>query len=137
MTVSADRAGLPEGESQGEVTVSWAKGTVPISVTASRETPPVIGAVSILRPVCGANGLNLVITVPIDDESGVESAVVAWSGPGSSGSTALTSSGNAWVASIGPFARTGGQVQVDVTATDTRGNQARRGSTLTAAPCPN
>ncbi|GAB3262452.1 sigma-70 family RNA polymerase sigma factor [Nocardioides dilutus] len=135
VSVSAQRAGLPEGSSRGRLTVRWDDGTVPIAVTAARETPPTIGAVSVVRTDCGQGGRTVVIAVPVDDESGVASASVVWNGPTVSGTTALTASGGSWAGPIGPFA-VGGTVQLTFVATDSRGNTARRNAAIEVDPCP-
>jgi len=136
VTVSADRAGLPEGQSQGALTVTWDKGTAQIAVAAARETPPVVGAVSVVRSGCSPAGRTVYVSVPIRDESGVASASLAWSGPGRSGTSTLSGvAGDVWTGSLGPFPA-GGQVQLEVVAIDTRGNEARRSSSITVDPCP-
>jgi hypothetical protein len=136
VTVSAERAGLPEGPSQGALTVTWDDGTVTVAVTAARETPPAIGAVSVVRSACGAAGRTVYVSVPIQDESGVASASLTWSGPGRSGTSTLSGvAGDLRAGSLGPFA-VGGQVQLEVVATDTHGNEARRSSSIAVDPCP-
>jgi RNA polymerase sigma factor (sigma-70 family) len=135
VTVSAVRDGLPEGSSQGVLTVTWDKGSVPIAVTASRETPPAIGQPAVLRTACGQNGRTVILAVTITDEAGVASAAVAWVGPGSSGNSPLTGSGDRWAATIGAFTA-GGIVQLTLVATDTRGNQGRRAASIAVDPCP-
>ncbi|MBJ7359447.1 MAG: hypothetical protein JHD21_18970, partial [Nocardioides sp.] len=132
VTVSARRGGLPEGTSSGGLTVRWDEGTVPIAVSAAREVPPTIGAVSVVPSECDQ---PVDVVVPISDESGVASASVAWAGPSASGTTALTASGGQWSGSIGPFA-VGGTVQLSFVATDTRGNTARRSASISVDPCP-
>jgi hypothetical protein len=135
VTVSAERAGLPEGSSQGGLTVRWDEGTVAIAVTASRETPPTIGAVSVVRTACGQGGRTVYVSLPVQDEAGVASVSLAWSGPGRSGTTALSvAGGDVWAGPIGPFPA-GGQVQLEVVATDTRGNEATRNSSIPVDPC--
>jgi RNA polymerase sigma factor (sigma-70 family) len=136
VTVSAERAGLPEGPSQGALTVTWDDGTVTVAVTAARETPPAIGAVSVVRSACGPAGRTVYVSVPIQDESGVASASLTWNGPGRSGTSTLSGvAGDLWAGSLGPFAA-GGQVQLEVLATDTRGNEGRRSSSIAVDPCP-
>ena len=114
--------------------MSWAKGTVSISVTASRETPPVIGAVSVLRSACGPNGRTVYVAAPIEDEAGVASASVAWTGLGSSGSGSLQASGGLWAGPVGPFA-VAGTAELVLTATDNRGNTAQRTASISVATC--
>jgi len=136
VTVSAQRGGLPEGSSQGGLTVTWDDGTVAIAVTAARETPPTIGAVSVVRSACGQAGRTVYVSVPIQDEAGVASASLTWSGPGRSGTSVLSGvGGDLWAGSLGPFSA-GGQVQLEVVAADTRGNQAQRTGSITIDPCP-
>ena len=135
VTISAERAGLPEGASEGTLTVSWDEGTVPVAVTASRETPPVIGAVSVVRSACGQNGRTVYVSAPIEDEAGIASASVAWSGLGTPGSGTLRASGGVWAGPVGPFA-VGGTAQLVLTATDNRGNTAQRGAAISVEPCP-
>ena len=136
ITVSADRGALPEGASPGTVTVSWDRGSVSIAVSATRETPPTIGSFTVVRSACGQSGRTVYLSVPIQDEAGVASASLTWVGPGSSGSSNLTAlADDAWAASIGPFPA-GGPVQLEVVATDTRGNQGTRSGSITIDPCP-
>jgi RNA polymerase sigma factor (sigma-70 family) len=135
VTVSADRSALPEGTTQGAVTVGWEKGSVPIVVTASRETPPVIGQPTVLRTACGQNGRTVILAVTVTDEAAVASASVSWSGGGSQGSTTLSGSGDRWAGTIGAFS-SGGPVQLQLVATDARGNQARRAASISVDPCP-
>jgi hypothetical protein len=92
--------------------------------------------VSVVRSACGQAGRTVYVSVPIQDQSGVASASLAWSGPGRSGTSALSGvAGDVWAGSLGPFAA-GGQVQLEVVATDTRGNQGRRSGSITVDPCP-
>jgi RNA polymerase sigma factor (sigma-70 family) len=136
VTVSAQRAGLPEGASQGALTVAWDEGTVAVAITAARETPPEIGSVSVVRSGCSPAGRTVYVSVPIRDESGVASASLAWNGPGRSGTSTLSAvGGDLWAGSLGPFPA-GGQVHLEVVATDTRGNEARRSGSITVDPCP-
>ena len=128
--VGAERGGLPEGTSSGAVRVRWAKGTVPVTVTASRNAGPVIGALDPLQADCDA---PVTLTVPVSDESGIGSASVAWSGP-SSGSKALTRRGAVYFANIGTIGV--GTLQLTVTATDSLGNAARRTGSFVVNPCP-
>ena len=135
VTVAAQRAGLPEGASASGLAVRWDRGTTSIGVTASRAEPPVIGAPSVLRSTCGAGGRTVVLTVPVSDESGVDSASVHWVGPAQSGTTALGASGSGYAGAIGPFT-VGGTVQLTVTATDSLGNTAKRSASISVDPCP-
>jgi RNA polymerase sigma factor (sigma-70 family) len=135
VTVSAARDLLPEGPSQGGLTVIWDKGTVAVPVAAARETPPAIGAVSVVRSACGQAGRTVYVAAPIDDESGIGSASVTWTGPSASGASDLKPSGGVWAGTIGPFA-VGGTVQLVVVATDTRGNTAQRSASISVDPCP-
>jgi hypothetical protein len=130
VTVGATRPGLPEGTSTGTVAVSWDKGTVLVTATASRNAGPVIGALSPLQADCDA---PVTLTVPISDESGIASATVAWTGP-SNGSKALTLRGAVYFASIGNVGA--GTLQLTVTATDALGNVSRRSAPFVVDPCP-
>jgi RNA polymerase sigma factor (sigma-70 family) len=130
VTVGAERAGLPEGTTSGQVTVGWDKGTVPVAVTASRNSGPVIGALNPLQADCDA---PVTLTVPISDESGIASASVAWTGS-STGSKALTRRGAVYYANIGTIAV--GTIQLTVTGTDTLGNESRRTASFVVNPCP-
>lgn len=134
LTISAERAGLPEGSSSGELKVTWDEGKLPVAVTVSRETPPTIGSVSVARSDCGRLGRTVYVAAPIEDESGIASASVTWTGPSSSGTSALAASGGEWEGAVGPF-RTGGTVQLELAATDTRGNTAQRSASISVDAC--
>jgi hypothetical protein len=88
-----------------------------------------------VRSTCGQNGRTVYVAAPIDDEAGVASASVAWTGLGSSGTASLRASGGLWAAPVGTFA-VGGSVQLVLAATDTRGNRAQRTASVSVAPCP-
>lgn len=130
LTVSAERTGLPEGTSTGQISVDWSGGTAPVTVTASRNAGPVIGTINPNQADCDS---PVTVTVPISDESGIASASVAWSGS-SSGTRALTRRGASYFTNIGTI--NVGTIQLTVTATDTLGNVSRRTGSFVVNPCP-
>lgn len=135
VNVSARRGELPEGASSGSFTVRWGGGSVPVAVSAARETPPVIGGAAVLGTTCGQGGRIVQVGVPVSDESGVASASMSWTGPTSSGTSALNGSGGQWTAAIGPFP-VGGTVRLVVRATDSRDNASQRSPSIQVDPCP-
>lgn len=135
VTVGAQRSALAEGASQARLLVTWAGGSVPVTVRAGRESAPDLGRVAVVRTACLGEGTRrLWLAVPVSDESGVRTVSVTWSLGGDSGSAALAASGDRWAGQIGPLTP-GGVVGLETTATDSRGNRATRIDGVTAERC--
>lgn len=132
LTLRATRSGLPEGRSTGTVVVSGAGTSLPVTVTATQERPPVVGA-----PVTGrAPSCQLPVTASVTDESALASVTLHWSGPSGAGQVAMTGSGSQWSAEISPV-NVGGDITMYVVARDARGNATTGPSrTVHVNPCP-
>ncbi len=127
ITIRADHSHVAEGDVTETLAVIWDRGTVPVQVKVRTEHPPVVGVPTIT---------SCQVSVSVSDESKVASVVLTWSGPGGSGSAAMTRSGSTWTATAGPFP-TAGSVTFKATATDARGNKATsRPLTTSVGPCP-
>jgi RNA polymerase sigma factor (sigma-70 family) len=132
LTITADRSHLSEGRSTADVVVSGGGQSRTVTVTATREVPPVVGA-----PTTGANpSCQVPVTVSASDESGLASVTLFWSGPSGKGQVAMSGSGSTWSAEIGPV-NVGGNITMYAVARDTRGNTATGPSrTIYVNPCP-
>jgi len=134
--VTADRSGLAEGASVGNVSVVWDGGSAPVTVRLTTKTPPTVGRPTVLRTVCTQGGRTVVVSASASDDSGVESVVLTYSGPSGAGSRTMTRSDNGWTGAIGPLP-VGGTLTMRATATDRRGTSARSATTRTSVdPCP-
>lgn len=74
------------------------------------------------------------IGVAVSDTSAVDTATLAWSGPGDAGSTDMTRSGNAWTGQL-DLDQVGGTWTYIVTATDAHGNSGTAQGTTVVAGC--
>lgn len=139
LSVAADRAGLPEGPAQAIIALSTNAGAVEVRVRLVVERPPEVaskGASPSPLVVKGCEPATASVSAVVDDESGVESVALRWTGPdGATGDTAMTADGRTWTGALGPFAEPG-TVTWSIAATDTRGNTAETGSSqLPVEPC--
>jgi RNA polymerase sigma factor (sigma-70 family) len=132
LTITAVRSRLPEGRSTGSVVISGAGQSRTVTVTATEERDPVVGA-----PSTGANpSCQVPVTASVSDESGLASVTLFWSGPSGKGQVTMSGSGRSWSAEIGPV-NVGGNITMYVVARDTRGNTATGPSrTIYVNPCP-
>jgi RNA polymerase sigma factor (sigma-70 family) len=132
LTITAVRSRLPEGRSTGSVVISGAGQSRTVTVTATEERSPVVGA-----PTTGANpSCQVPVTASVSDESGLDSVTLFWSGTSGKGQVAMSGSGTRWSAEIGPVS-VGGNITMYVVARDTRGNTATGPSrTIYVNPCP-
>lgn len=121
MLVTADRTGIAEGATRGGVTVTWDGGAVPIVVTLTEERPPVVGA-----PQPGGTDCGFPVRVAASDDTGLESVTLTWLRPdGTAFTEPMTPAGAEWAGRAGPFP-VGGEVTLQVTATDVRGQRRER-----------
>jgi RNA polymerase sigma factor (sigma-70 family) len=136
VVVSAQRSNLAEGKSSGAISIVWDGGSAPVTVRVTQERPPIVGRPIVGGSTCGSGGRNVKVSATASDASGLEAAVLRWSGPSGSGSATMSGSGSSWSSVMGPFP-VGGTVTLRVTATDRDGN-ATTGPTTTATvdPCP-
>lgn len=132
LAVTADRSRLSEGRSTGSVVISGAGQSRTVTVTATEERNPVVGA-----PTTGANpSCQVPVTASVSDDSGLDSVTLFWSGPSGKGQVAMSNSGSRWSAEISPV-NVGGNITMYVVARDTRGNTATGPSrTIYVNPCP-
>lgn len=131
VTVSAARSGLREGVSTGAIGIGWDGGSAAVRVSVRQENDPVVGRPRIpTSPSC-----SVPVSVQVTDESRITSVTLSWSGPGGTGSTAMTTSGGAWNATAGQFT-SAGNVTFAITARDSRGNTATTTRTVFVNPCP-
>ena len=134
ITLSATRDGLPEGDADGRVELTWDGPARAVGVALRVERDPEIGDLSADFPrifIGRCTPTSTPVQATVTDESGLASVRMQWAG----GSVPMTQSGGSWSASLGP-ATAPGPVPWRVVATDDRGNTASAsGSTVTATPC--
>ncbi len=135
VVVAAQRSELSEGQSTGALTISWDRGSAPVTVRVTEAQPPRVGRPSAGASTCGSGGRTVKVGVSASDASGIDSVVLKWTGA-SSGSATMSGSNSSWSGVMGPF-RAGGRVTMSVTATDTHGYSSTGPSTTTSVdPCP-
>lgn len=132
LRLTADRSGLAEGRHTGTVVVASTGGNASIRVAVTVERDPVVGA-----PATGrAPSCSFPVRATVSDESGLSSVTLHWSGPGGSGTQAMSPDAGSYAGTAGPMA-VGGDVRLWVTATDSRGNSATGPErTVYVYPCP-
>jgi hypothetical protein len=134
VTLSATRDGLPEGDADGRVELTWGGPARSVVVALRVERPPVIGGLSTqFREIFvgGCTPATTRVDATVTDESAISSVTMGWAG----GSVPMTQRGGRWSASLGP-ATSLGSVPWTVVATDARGNTASAsGPAVTAVPC--
>ena len=135
VTLSATRDGLPEGDAESRLDLTWGGPARSVVVALRVERRPEIGGLStqfreIFIGRCTPTTTRVDATVT--DESAISSVTMRWAG----GSVPMTLRGGRWSASLGP-ATSPGSVPWQVVATDARGNTASAaGPAVTASPCP-
>ncbi|WP_216205334.1 sigma-70 family RNA polymerase sigma factor [Amycolatopsis aidingensis] len=144
-------AAAPPLATSGSLTPAGPSGTAspgPAAVTPATTDPatgrpdtagPVFLDQSILPPRVGIRGCpddQAEIRAEVEDDSGVETVRMDWTGPdGQGGSTELVAADGSWRAPLGPFPRRG-QVRWQLTAADRAGNSsAGDPGTLTVFAC--
>jgi RNA polymerase sigma factor (sigma-70 family) len=134
VTLSATRDGLPEGDADGQVELTWGGPARSVVVALRVEHPPEIGGLSAQFPEIFLGRCTPTTTrvdATVTDESAISSVTMRWAG----GSVPMTLRGGRWSASLGPAASPG-SVTWQVVATDARGNTASAsGAAVTASPC--
>jgi RNA polymerase sigma factor (sigma-70 family) len=134
VTLSATRDGLPEGDADGQVELTWGGPARSVVVALRVEHPPEIGGLSAQFPEIFLGRCTPTTTrvdATVTDESAISSVTMRWAG----GSVPMTLRGGRWSASLGPAASPG-SVTWQVVATDARGNTASAsGPAVTASPC--
>jgi RNA polymerase sigma factor (sigma-70 family) len=134
VTLTASRDGLPEGDADGRVELTWGGPARSVVVALRVERRPEIGGLSTQFPeifVGGCTPATTRVDATVTDESAISSVTMRWAG----GSVPMTQRGGRWSAGLGP-ATSLGSVPWQVVATDARGNTASAsGPAVTAVPC--
>jgi hypothetical protein len=135
LTLTAVRDGLPEGNADARVQLTWDGPTRSVAVALRVERPPEIGGLSaspaqIFTGPCAPTTTSVQATVT--DESALSSVTLRWDDR----SVAMTRRSGSWFASLGPVP-TRGSVPWQVVATDDRGNTASAsGPAVRVLACP-
>jgi RNA polymerase sigma factor (sigma-70 family) len=137
ITLSATRDGLPEGDADGRVELTWGGPARSVVVALRVERGPEIGDLSaslrqvFVEPCTPRTPTITQVQATVTDESAISAVTLRWGGQ--SVTMALRSGG--WHAPLDPDRQ--GTFPVQVIATDARGNTASAsGPTVTAGPCP-
>jgi RNA polymerase sigma factor (sigma-70 family) len=122
LTLTATRAGLPEGDADARVQLTWDGPTRSVAVALRVEHPPEIGGLSASPPQIftgPCTPTTTLVEATVTDESALSSVTLRWSGR----SVAMTRRSGSWFARLGPVPARG-TVPWRVVATDDRGNTA-------------
>jgi len=134
VTVTADRAALPEGTADGTVELAWDGPARRVAVSLDVEHPPQIDGLSASPSQIGVKGCSpdtALVQATVQDESPLASVVLEWGGT----KVPMTERAGAWYASLGPVDKPG-TVAWQVVATDARGNSAKAsGPPVTVLAC--
>jgi hypothetical protein len=142
-TVGLDRSGMDEGPVGEQLRVLGSNDgsqlvDVPVAVTGSVRRPPTASLTlskTTFQNACNSSNATSVVTVTANDDAGIDTIVLQWTGPpGNAGSKPV----NGTTATLGPFPPgVTGTGQVFVVVTDVNGNSATSPSrTFTVQPCP-
>ena len=137
VTLSAARDGLPEGDAEGRVELTWGGPARSVVVALRVEHDPEISDLSASRrqvfvEPCNARTPTITqVQATVTDESAVSTVTLQWGGQ----SVPMAPRSGRWQAPLDPDRP--GTFPVQVVATDARGNTASAsGPTVTASPCP-
>jgi hypothetical protein len=122
LTLSATRDGLPEGEADARVELTWDGPTRSVAVALRVEHPPEIGGLSASPPqifTSPCTQTTTLVEATVTDESALSSVTLRWGGR----SVPMTRRSGGWFARLGPVP-TRGTVPWQVVASDDRGNTA-------------
>jgi len=120
LTLSATRDGLPEGDADARVELTWDGPTRSVAVALRVEHPPEIGDLSASPPqifTSPCTPTTTLVEATVTDESALSSVTLRWGGR----SVPMNRGSGGWFASLGPVP-TPGTVPWQVVATDDRGN---------------
>jgi hypothetical protein len=137
LTLSATRAGLPEGDADARVGLTWGGPARSVVVALRVEHPPEIsglaaGAGELFTSPCGRQPTTTSVQATVTDESALSSVTLRWGGQ----SVPMTQRGGRWFGQLGPVTSPG-TVSWQVVATDERGNTASAsGPAVQVIPCP-
>jgi RNA polymerase sigma factor (sigma-70 family) len=136
LTLSATRDGLPEGDADVRVELTWDGPTRSVGVALRVEHPPEISGLAaspsqIFVAPCDRATTTLV-SATVTDESALSSVTLRWGGQ----SVPMTQRSGRWFARLGPVP-SAGSVSWQVVATDVRGNTApASGPPVRVLACP-
>jgi hypothetical protein len=135
LILTATRDGLPEGDADASVQLTWDGPTRPVAVTLRVEHPPEIGDLSASPPQIftgPCTPTTTLVEATVTDESGLSSVILRWGGR----SVPMTPRSGSWFARLGPVPARG-TVPWQVVATDDRGNTASAsGPAVRVLACP-
>ena len=137
VTLSATRDGLPEGDADGRVELTWGGPARSVVVALRVERRPEIGGLSaspgqiFVEPCTPRTLTTTQVQATVTDESAISAVTLRWGGQ----SVAMTLRAGRWSCPPRPCDRQG-TFPVQVIATDARGNTASAsGPAVTASPC--
>lgn len=122
LSLSATRDGLPEGDANARVELTWGGAARSVAVALRVEHPPEISDLGASPPqiaVAPCAPATTLVGATVTDESGLSSVTLRWGGQ----SVPMTQRSGRWFARLGPVASPG-TVSWQVVATDSRGNTA-------------
>jgi hypothetical protein len=134
VTVTADRAALPEGTADGAVELAWDGPGRRVALSMDVEHPPEITGLSASPSQIGVRGCSpdtATVQATARDESPLASVMLEWGGT----RVPMTERAGRWFGSLGPVDKAG-TVAWQVLATDARGNSATApGPPVTVISC--
>jgi RNA polymerase sigma factor (sigma-70 family) len=134
VTLTADRAGLPEGTADGTVELAWDGPGRRVEVSMDVEHAPQVGKLSASPGQVGVTGCpsdTARVQATVEDESPLASVVLEWGGT----QVPMTERSGAWFATLGPVDEPA-TVPWRVVAADVRGNSAAAsGPPVTVVAC--
>jgi hypothetical protein len=135
--LSATRDGLPEGDADGRVELTWGGPARSVAVALRVERGPEIDDISaslrqvFVEPCTPRTPTITQVQATVTDESAISAVTLRWGGQ----SVAMALRSGRWHAPLDPDRQ--GTFPVQVIATDARGNTASAsGPAVTASPCP-
>ena len=137
LTLSATRDGLPEGDADARVELTWGGPARSVAVALRVEHPPEISGLSatqgeLFASPCSRSPTTTPVQATVTDESSLSSVTLRWGGQ----SVPMTQRGGRWSAQLGPVASPG-TVSWQVAATDDRGSTASAsGPAVQVIACP-
>jgi RNA polymerase sigma factor (sigma-70 family) len=137
VTLSATRDGLPEGDADGRVELTWGGPARSVAVALRVERGPEIDDISaslrqvFVEPCTPRTPTITQVQATVTDASAISAVTLRWGGQ----SVAMALRSGSWHAPLDPDRQ--GTFPVQVIATDARGNTASAsGPAVTASPCP-
>jgi RNA polymerase sigma factor (sigma-70 family) len=135
LTLSATRDGLPEGDADARVELTWDGPTRAVAVALRVERPPAIGDLSASPPQIftgPCTPTTTLVEATVTDDSGLSAVTLRWGGR----SVPMTPRSGSWFARLGPVPARG-TIPWQVVATDDRGNTASAsGPAVRVLACP-